>query len=93
MPTHTDGTPTICYRDYEYGKRVMSGEQIDPTWGCRIYETHLAKGESYKDPAVWPRANPAPAPVTTRNRSPASRVTVTSATMLPEPGLRPRSVG
>lgn len=54
-----DGQPTIAKRDYDYGKKVMSGEIDDPTWGCRFYEAELAAEQDYHDESVWWDPNPA----------------------------------
>lgn len=58
VAVYTDGSPSICFREYERIKRIMSGEEIDPTYGGRIYETNL-RGRDYRDPEVWYEANPA----------------------------------
>jgi phage terminase large subunit-like protein len=59
VSNYTDGTPTICYREYERLKRVISGEESDRSLGGRIYEARLKKGDNYQDPKHWPPANPA----------------------------------
>lgn len=58
VAVNRDGTPTLLYREYERLKRLMSGEDVDATYGGRIYETVLGKRD-YRDPAVWHDANPA----------------------------------
>lgn len=58
--TQTDGEDTVCYRQYQYAKKVISGEVDDPRYGARIYETNdRARGFNYLDRRVWEQANPA----------------------------------
>lgn len=57
LRTYTDGMDSICYREWQRGQRVMSGEEVDPMSGFRFYETPQAA--DHKDEAVWPAANPA----------------------------------
>lgn len=50
------GRETLCYRLWEYGKRVASGETVDPTfyfewWGA-------PEDADYRDPKTWGVANP-----------------------------------
>jgi phage terminase large subunit-like protein len=58
VAAYSDGSPSICFREYERLKRLMSGEEQDPTYGGRIYETVL-RGRDYRDPRTWDDANPA----------------------------------
>lgn len=47
---------TICYRQYEYGKAVATGEKVD-----RRFLFHWIEAEAeadYTDPATWEAANP-----------------------------------
>jgi phage terminase large subunit-like protein len=51
-----DGGDSICYRLYQYGERIASGEVVDDSffmawWGADDDDDH-------KDPEVWARANP-----------------------------------
>ena len=59
--TYANGQDSICQRDYDRAKRIMSGEEDDDTYGCRIYETsgHQDDGFDYRDPRVWEESNPA----------------------------------
>lgn len=58
--TQTDGEDTICYQQYQYAKKVVSGEVDDLRYGARIYETNdRARGFNYLDRRVWEQANPA----------------------------------
>lgn len=58
--TDANGDDTVCYQQYQYAKKVISGEVDDPRYGARIYETNdRARGFSYLDRAVWEAANPA----------------------------------
>jgi len=49
-------TESVCYEQYEYGKRVQSGEIDDPRYLFRWYAApeHL----DYRDPEAWRIANP-----------------------------------
>lgn len=52
----TTGADSICYRLYQQGVRIATGEENDPTffmawWGA-------PEGADYKDPEVWKAANP-----------------------------------
>jgi phage terminase large subunit-like protein len=56
----SSGEDSVCYTQYQYAKKIMSGEVDDPRYGARIYETNdQAKGFDYLDPKVWAAANPA----------------------------------
>jgi phage terminase large subunit-like protein len=57
MVTHA-GTDdeSICYEEYEYAKRVLSGTLRDPTCLPVIFE--LRDGEPWSAPATWARVNP-----------------------------------
>lgn len=63
--TYSNGEPTIAKRQYDYAKKVISGEVDDPAFGARIYETTLRPktknypGDDYRDPKHWYGANPA----------------------------------
>lgn len=50
------GGDSICYRRYQYGEKVASGEIEDPSFFMAWYGA--PKGANYKDPAVWEAANP-----------------------------------
>ena len=52
------GAPSLGYTEYERCKRVMSGEEDDPTFGCRVYETPDPDCD-HRNPKNWKAANPA----------------------------------
>lgn len=54
----SQGRDSLGYREYLRCKRIMSGEEDDPTFGCRIYETPDPTCD-HRDPANWQAANPA----------------------------------
>lgn len=47
---------TVCGRQYEYGKRVRSGEVDDPRYFFHWNEA--AEGADHRDPETWRSANP-----------------------------------
>jgi phage terminase large subunit-like protein len=49
---------SLCYRLYEYGKRVASGEVDDPGFFFRWWEPESLDAP-YDDPATWQASNPA----------------------------------
>lgn len=51
------GQPTLCYRLYEYGKQVASGEVIDPTFYFAWWEPADPMA-NHLDPHTWWEANP-----------------------------------
>lgn len=58
--TDSTGQDSVCYAQYQYAKRLMSGEIDDPHYGARIYETNdNVRGFDYLDRSVWRDANPA----------------------------------
>lgn len=54
------GQESICYRRYQYGCKVASGEIEDPHFYMCWYgaSESQTKGQGWKDPAVWAAANP-----------------------------------
>lgn len=51
-----DGGDSVCYRLFQYGEKIASGEVVDDSffmawWGA-------ADDDDHKDPGVWARANP-----------------------------------
>lgn len=51
------GGDSVCYRLFQYGQRLVAGEEADPAffmawWGAPDHADH-------RDPAVWAAANPA----------------------------------
>lgn len=53
----TTGQESICYRRYQYGKQVASGEVDDPSFYFVWYGA--PDGADYRDEKVWEAANPA----------------------------------
>ena len=56
VKTDQTGQDSICYRLFQQGEKIASGEDPDPSffmawWGA-------AKHSDHKDPKVWERANP-----------------------------------
>lgn len=47
---------TVCGRQYEYGKRVQSGEVTDPRY--YFHWNEAPEGADHRDPKVWEAANP-----------------------------------
>jgi len=47
---------SICGREYEYGKKVQSGEIDDPTYFFRWYEPD--PDDDWRDPETWAKCNP-----------------------------------
>lgn len=47
---------SICYEQYRYAKAVLADWRYDPTFYPLIYE--MEEGADWKDPEVWPQANP-----------------------------------
>jgi phage terminase large subunit-like protein len=47
---------TICFEQYDYGRKVAAGELEDPSFffSCREAD----KGADHRDPAAWQQANP-----------------------------------
>ena len=48
---------SLCYRLYDYGKKVNTGEIDDPSFYCKIYEAD--ESDDWEDEKVWRKANPA----------------------------------
>jgi len=57
-PTDRYGNDSLCYRLYEYGKKVASGEIDDPTFYFSWWEPAAGAQADHRDPAVWAEANP-----------------------------------
>jgi phage terminase large subunit-like protein len=52
----TRGRETLCYRMWDYGRRVAAGEIVDPTF---YFEWWAAPEDlDYRDPRTWGIANP-----------------------------------
>jgi phage terminase large subunit-like protein len=48
---------SLCYREYDYAKRVLTGQHEDPTYLPLIWE--LPKDADWTDESLWGLANPA----------------------------------
>jgi phage terminase large subunit-like protein len=48
---------SLCYREYDYARRVMTGQHEDPTYLPLIWE--VPKDADWTDESLWPLANPA----------------------------------
>lgn len=60
VKTDTTGEDSVCFKQYQYAKRLMSGELQDPHYGARIYETSdNVPGFNHLDRKHWYAANPA----------------------------------
>lgn len=55
--TGNDGKPTIAHQLYEYGKKVASGEVIDPSFFFAWYEPNNPLA-SHLEEATWMESNP-----------------------------------
>lgn len=49
---------SLCYRLYDYGRRVASGEVDDPSFFFRWWEPHDGDRADWQDPGVWRESNP-----------------------------------
>lgn len=58
VKTDTTGQDSICYRLYQYGKKINAGEVDDTAFYCRWFEPKDSDCD-YKDPEIWKSANPA----------------------------------
>lgn len=60
VKTDSSGEDSVCYTQYQYAKKIIKGEAVDPRYGARIYETNeRARGFNFLDQKVWEKANPA----------------------------------
>ena len=57
VKTDSTGGDSTCFRLWQYGQRVQSGEIEDPAFFFRWWGA--PDGADYRDPAVWAAANPA----------------------------------
>lgn len=53
------GGDSLCYRLYQYGRQVQSGEVDDPSFFFRWWEPAAGADADWRDPDVWDEANPA----------------------------------
>lgn len=56
--TDSSGGDSLCYQLYQYGKRVASGEEIDPSFFLAWWEPTLGADADHRKPAVWREGNP-----------------------------------
>ena len=56
--TDTLGRDSLCYRLYQHGQRVASGEVDDPTFFFAWWEPSAGTACDHRDPAVWAESNP-----------------------------------
>ena len=56
ITTAGDDEQTLCYREYEYAKRVLTNQHQDPTYLPLIWE--VPKDADWTDESVWHLANP-----------------------------------
>lgn len=56
--TDSNGQDSLCYRMYQYGCRVASGEVVDPSFFFAWWEPGAGSDADHRDPAVWEEANP-----------------------------------
>lgn len=52
------GNDSLCYRMYNYGKQVASGEIEDPTFYFTWWEPAKGDQADHRDESVWAEANP-----------------------------------
>lgn len=51
------GKDTLCYQLYEHGKRVASGEVVDPSFYFAWWEPKDSQAD-HRDPRTWAESNP-----------------------------------
>ena len=56
ITTAGDDQDSVCYEEYDYAKRVMSGLIEDETYLPIIFEAK--EGDDWRAPATWEKANP-----------------------------------
>jgi phage terminase large subunit-like protein len=56
--TDSSGGDSLCYQLYQYGKRVASGEENDPSFFLAWWEPTLGADADHRKPAVWREGNP-----------------------------------
>lgn len=57
ITTAGSSTETICYREYDYARRLLANEIQDPTYFPLIYE--VPQEADWHDSSLWHLANPA----------------------------------
>ena len=55
--TDSTGNDSICYRLYQHGQKVASGEEPDPSFFMAWWEPHNAEAD-HRERATWEEANP-----------------------------------
>ena len=56
ITTAGDDDESICFEEYEYAKRLLSGAGVDERFLPVIFDTR--DEDDWQDPAVWERVNP-----------------------------------
>ncbi len=56
--TDSLGQDTLCYRLYQYGRRLAAGEIDDPSFFFAWWEPKAGTEANHRDPKVWFEANP-----------------------------------
>lgn len=56
--TYSNGQDSICYRLYQHGKRVVAGEEDDPSFFFAWWEPSAGETADHADRAVLAEANP-----------------------------------
>ena len=56
ITTAGDDQDSVCYEEYEYARRVMSGVYEDETYLPIIFEA--TEEDDWREPATWEKANP-----------------------------------
>lgn len=57
-PTDRYGNDSLCYRMYQHGRKVTTGEVDDPSFFFAWWEPALGTQADHTDPDVWDEANP-----------------------------------
>ncbi len=56
--TDNHGQDSLCYRLYQHGKRVVSGEVEDPSFFFSWWEPKAGADADHRSPKVWAESNP-----------------------------------
>jgi phage terminase large subunit-like protein len=56
LTTAGEDDESICYEEWDYARKIISGTNVDETYLPVIFEA--SKDDDWKDPAVWARVNP-----------------------------------
>lgn len=57
-PTDSLGNDSLCYRLYQHGCKVATGEIVDPSFFFAWWEPLLGHRADWRDPDVWAETNP-----------------------------------